>query len=70
MVAASVTPIRRPGPGTQMARGVKGRKRIVDYFSEQIPIRRTRGREDSLRSCAAPPMKDGALLSTRISSTT
>src|SRR5947209_14478148 len=46
MVAASVTPIRQPWPGTQMARGVKGRQRIVAYFSEQIPIRRARGGED------------------------
>ena len=44
MVAAAVAPIRRPLPGTQMARGVKGRKRIVAYFSEQIPIRRAQGR--------------------------
>ena len=40
MVAAAVAPIRRPLPGTQMARGVAGRKRIIAYFSEQIPIRR------------------------------
>jgi cytochrome P450 len=33
MVAAAVAPIRNPWPGTQMARGVKGRKRIVAYFS-------------------------------------
>src|SRR3954470_6836476 len=46
MVAASVTPIRQPCPGTQMARGVKGRARIVAYFSEQIPIRRARTGED------------------------
>src|SRR5205823_11813420 len=38
MIAAAVAPIRKPLPGTQMARGVKGRKRIVAYFSEQIPI--------------------------------
>ena len=44
MVAAAVTPIRTPWPGTQMARGVKGRQRIVKYFSEQIPIRRSQGR--------------------------
>ena len=44
MVAAAVAVIRRPLPGTQMARGVKGRKRIVAYFSEQIPIRRAKGR--------------------------
>src|ERR1700688_3279511 len=46
MVAAAVTPIRQPLPGTQMARGVKGRARIVAYFSEQIPIRPARGGED------------------------
>ncbi|MGE5158994.1 MAG: cytochrome P450 [Gemmatimonas sp.] len=43
MVAAAVAPIRTPLPGTQMARGVAGRKRIVGYFSEQIPIRRNKG---------------------------
>src|SRR6201999_3039756 len=43
MVAASVSVIRKPLPGTRMARGVAGRKRIVAYFSEQIPIRRARG---------------------------
>ncbi|MDO9062625.1 MAG: cytochrome P450, partial [Bradyrhizobium sp.] len=43
MVAASVAVIRKPLPGTAMARGVNGRKRIVAYFSEQIPIRRAKG---------------------------
>src|ERR1700753_3566251 len=47
MVAAAVAPIPKPTPGTQMARGVAGRKRIVAYFSEQIPIRRAKsGGED------------------------
>lgn len=65
MVAASVAPIRTPLPGTQMARGVAGRKRIVAYFSEQIPIRRARGGGDDLFSqlCLAT-LEDGALLST------
>jgi len=64
MVAASVTPIRQPWPGTQMARGVKGRKRIVAYFSEQIPLRRAKGGGDDLFSqlCHATH-EDGALLS-------
>ncbi|MBR0692239.1 cytochrome P450 [Bradyrhizobium lablabi] len=64
MVAASVAPIRTPLPGTQMARGVKGRKRIIAYFSEQIPIRRARGDGDDLFSqlCRATH-EDGALLS-------
>src|SRR5262245_17308654 len=64
MVAAAVAPVRWPLPGTQMARGVAGRKRIVAYFSEQIPIRRARGGGDDLFSqlCQATH-EDGALLS-------
>jgi cytochrome P450 len=66
MVAASVAVIRKPLPGTPMARGVRGRKRIVAYFSEQIPIRRARGGGDDLFSqlCHATH-EDGALLSTQ-----
>jgi cytochrome P450 len=65
MVAASVTPIRRPWPGTQMARGVKGRTRIVAYFSEQIPIRREKGGEDLFSQLCRATHEDGALLSTQ-----
>src|SRR5438874_5999017 len=50
MVAAAVAPIRRPLPFTQMGRGVAGRKRIVAYFAEQIPIRRARGGGNDLFS--------------------
>ena len=66
MVAAAVAPIRRPLPFTQMGRGVEGRKRIVAYFSEQIPIRRAQGGGDDLFSqlCHATH-EDGALLSTQ-----
>lgn len=64
MVAAAVAPIRRPLPGTQMARGVAGRKRIVAYFSEQIPIRRSRGSgEDLFSQLCRATHEDGALLS-------
>jgi cytochrome P450 len=64
LVAASVAPIRRPLPGTQMARGVAGRKRIVAYFRERIPERRAKGGGDDLFSqlCHATH-EDGALLS-------
>ncbi|MBR0871456.1 cytochrome P450 [Bradyrhizobium tropiciagri] len=64
MVAAAVAPIRKPLPFTQMARGVAGRKRIIAYFAEQIPIRRARGGGDDLFSqlCQATH-EDGALLS-------
>src|SRR6266516_2961343 len=62
MVAASVAVIRKPLPGTQMARGVKGRKRIVAYFSEQIQLSRAKGGGDDLFSqlCQATH-EDGAL---------
>ena len=63
MVAAAVTPVRKPWPGTQMARGVKGRKRIVAYFSEQIPIRRSQGGEDLFSQLCRATHEDGALLS-------
>src|SRR5258708_10743978 len=48
-----------------MARGVKGRKRIVAYFSEQIPIRRARGGEDLFSQLCRATHEDGALLSTQ-----
>src|SRR5882724_3596634 len=65
MVAASVAPIRQPWPGTQMARGVKGRARIVAYFSQQIPIRRAKGGEDLFSQLCHATHDDGALLSTQ-----
>ena len=66
MVAASVAVIRKPLPGTQMGRGVKGRKRIVAYFSEQIPIRRAKGGgEDLFSQLCQATHEDGALLSTQ-----
>jgi cytochrome P450 len=65
MVAAAVAPIRKPIPGTQMARGVAGRKRIVAYFSEQIPIRRARGGEDLFSQLCHATHEDGALLSSQ-----
>src|ERR1700724_3261052 len=65
MVAASAAPIRQPWPGTAMARGVRGRKRIVAYFSEQIPIRRARGGEDLFSQLCRATHEDGALLSTQ-----
>ncbi len=65
MVAASVAVIRKPLPGTKMARGVKGRERIVAYFSEQIPIRRAKGGEDLFSQLCHATHEDGALLSTQ-----
>ncbi|SHI11535.1 cytochrome P450 [Bradyrhizobium erythrophlei] len=65
MVAAAVAVIRKPLPGTQMARGVRGRKCIVAYFSEQIPIRRAKGGEDLFSQLCRATHEDGALLSTQ-----
>lgn len=65
MVAASVAPIRQPWPGTQMARGVAGRKRIVAYFSQQIPVRRSQGGDDLFSHLCRLTHEDGALLSTQ-----
>jgi cytochrome P450 len=65
MVAAAVAPIRQPWPGTQMARGVKGRARIVAYFSEQIPRRRDKGGDDLFSQLCRATHDDGAMLSTQ-----
>jgi len=65
MVAASIAVIRKPVPGTQMARGVRGRKRIIAYFSEQIPIRRAKGGDDLFSQLCQATHEDGALLSTQ-----
>ena len=71
MVAASVAVIRKPLPFTQMARGVKGRKRIVAYFSEQIPIRRAEAAATICsRNCARRPTKTARCCRRRTSSTT
>ncbi len=65
MIAASVAPIRKPWPGTAMARGVRGRQRIVSYFAEQIPRRRERGGDDLFSQLCRATDDDGALLSTQ-----
>src|SRR2546430_8067954 len=65
MGAASTAVIRKPLPGTQMARGVRGRNRIVAYFSEQIPIRREGGGDDLFSQLCRATHEDGALLSTQ-----
>ena len=65
MVAASVTPIRSPWPGTPMARGVKGRQRIVAYFSEQIPLRRDKEGADLFSQLCRATHDNGSLLSTQ-----
>src|ERR1700674_3058888 len=66
MVAALVAVFAKPLPGTKMARGVQGRKRIVSFFSEQIPVRLAKGGgEDLFSQLCQATHEDGALLSTQ-----
>ena len=69
MVAAAVAVVRRPLPFTQMARGVKGRERIVAYFFEQS---RSAAREAAARTCsrnyATRPMRTARCCRPRTSS--
>jgi cytochrome P450 len=62
MVAASITIIRRPLPGTPMRRGVKGRAFIIDYFSGQVPVRRERGGDDIFSQLCRATHEDGSLM--------
>ncbi|NND84984.1 MAG: cytochrome P450, partial [Acidimicrobiia bacterium] len=39
-VMAGVSPIRSPLPGTQMRRGLAGRRYLVDYFAERVAAKR------------------------------
>ena len=64
MIAAAVTPIRKPLPFTKMRRGVQGRAKIVEYFSRQIPLRREKGGDDLFSQLCRATHEDGALLST------
>lgn len=63
MVAAIVSPVRTPLPGTQLRRGVAGRARIVAYLGRQIPLRRERGGDDLFSQLCRATTDDGALLS-------
>src|SRR4029078_470511 len=50
----------------QMARGVSGRKRVVEFFSRQIPLRRgNQGGDDLFSHLCRATHEDGALLSTQ-----
>jgi cytochrome P450 len=65
MVAAAVSVVRRPIPGTQMARGVKGRAFMVDYFGCQIEARRASDGADIFTQLCKATTDDGALLSSQ-----
>jgi hypothetical protein len=63
MVAASISVIRAPLPGTRFSRGVRGRALLADYFNRQIPLRRERGGGDLFSQLCRATWEDGTLLS-------
>jgi cytochrome P450 len=65
MVAAIVAVVRKPIPGTRMARGVKGRAFMVDYFGRQIGARRASEGADIFTQLCKATTDDGALLTSQ-----
>ena len=62
MVAAIVAVVRKPIPGTKMARGLKGRAFMVDYFGRQIDARRASDGADLFTHLCKATTDDGGLL--------
>jgi cytochrome P450 len=63
MVQASVAPIRKPLPFTQMKKGVDGRKFLVDYFTRETHRRRAEGGgQDMFSQFATATLEDGSLM--------
>ena len=61
-VAASVSPIRTPLPGTSMRRGVKAREYLVDFFRREVPARRTGDGQDFFSLFCRATDEQGELL--------
>jgi len=61
-VQASVSPIRKPWPGTQMRKGVKARAYLVDFFEREIPARRSGDGQDFFSQFCRATDDDGAPL--------
>ncbi|HKN27177.1 MAG TPA: cytochrome P450 [Roseiarcus sp.] len=62
MMAAIVAVVRKPLPGTRMARGVKGRALMIGYFGRQIDARRASDGADIFTNLCKATTDDGALL--------
>jgi cytochrome P450 len=62
MEAAIVAVVRKPIPGTRMARGVKGRAFMIGYFGRQIEARRASDGADLFTQLCKATTDDGALL--------
>lgn len=63
MVQASVSPVRSPLPFTQMRKGVKGRRFLVDFFTRETHRRRAEGGgQDMFSQFATATHEDGTML--------
>ncbi|QYJ06943.1 cytochrome P450 [Qipengyuania flava] len=63
MVQASVAPVRKPLPFTQMKKGVDGRAYLVDYFTKETHRRRAEGGgQDMFSQFATAEYEDGSLM--------
>jgi cytochrome P450 len=63
MVAAVVSVVRSPIPGTEMYRGAKGRQFMIEYFGRQIVARRASDSEDIFTRLCKTTTEGGTLLS-------
>jgi cytochrome P450 len=63
MVQATIGVIRVPLPGTAMAKGVAGRRLIIDYFSSEVPKRRAGDAQDMFSQICRATHEDGSQLS-------
>ena len=63
MVAAAVTPIRVALPGTAMARGMRGRRFMVEFLGREIEARRHRDGDDLFTHLCKASTDEGRLLS-------
>lgn len=59
MVAASITFVRVPIPGSQMKKGVDARAFMSRFLKEQIPLRRERGGDDMFSQLCTAESEDG-----------
>lgn len=63
MVQASLAPVRKPLPFTQMKRGVDGRAFLVDFFTRETQRRRAEGGgQDMFSQFATAEYEDGSLM--------
>ena len=62
MVQAAVGVVRTPLPGTKMARGIAGRRYLLELFAREVPARRGGDAPDMFSQLCNAEGEDGALL--------